>query len=96
MPPASPTRQSTGTPFFGESLFKFLRELKVHNEREWFLANKERFESEVRQPMLAFIMAFADPLQAINQHYLADPRPSGGSMFRIFRDARFCVCVISI
>jgi uncharacterized protein (TIGR02453 family) len=76
-------------PFFGEALFAFLRELKVHNEREWFLANKERFEAEVRQPMLAFIMAFADPLQRLNEHYLADPRPSGGSMFRIFRDARF-------
>ncbi len=75
--------------FFSERLFAFLRDLKRNNEREWFQANKARFEADVREPLLAFIMAFADPLQTINRHYFADPRPSGGSMFRIFRDTRF-------
>jgi uncharacterized protein (TIGR02453 family) len=75
--------------FFDANLFRFLRELKRHNDRECFQANKARFETEVREPMLSFIMAFADPLQKLNRNYLADPRPVGGSMFRIFRDARF-------
>ncbi|HWQ08093.1 MAG TPA: TIGR02453 family protein, partial [Holophaga sp.] len=56
---------------------------------EWFQANKARFEADVREPMLGFIMAFAEPLRRINQHFVADPRPAGGSMFRIFRDTRF-------
>lgn len=75
--------------FFTPALFRFLRDLQEHNDREWFQVNKERFESDVREPMLAFIMAFADPLQRLNGHFLADPRPAGGSMFRIVRDTRF-------
>ena len=43
----------------------------------------------MREPMLAFIMAFGGPLPGISRHFVADPRPSGGSMFRIFRDTRF-------
>jgi uncharacterized protein (TIGR02453 family) len=76
-------------PFFNESLFHFLGELRANNDREWFQANKARFETDVKEPMLAFIMAFAEPLQRINKHYVADPRPMGGSLFRIFRDTRF-------
>jgi uncharacterized protein (TIGR02453 family) len=70
-------------------LFKFLRELKKNNDREWFLANKARYESDVRDPMLRFIADFADPLHSISRHFVADPRPMGGSFFRIYRDTRF-------
>lgn len=76
-------------PFFREELFRFLVDLKTHNDRAWFQANKARYEAEVREPMLAFIMAFSDPLRDLNGHFVADPRPVGGSMFRIFRDTRF-------
>ncbi len=76
-------------PFFREELFRFLVDLRTHNDRTWFQANKARYEAEVREPMLAFIMAFSDPLRGLNEHFVADPRPVGGSMFRIFRDTRF-------
>lgn len=76
-------------PFFTPALFRFLRDLGKNNDREWFQANKTRFDEEVREPMLAFIMALAEPLRTVSPHVLADPRPSGGSMFRIFRDTRF-------
>ena len=85
--PHAPGKTPSG--WFQPSLFRFLAELKASNEREWFQANKPRFEREVREPMLAFIAAFAGPLEGLNRHYLADPRPSGGSMFRINRDTRF-------
>lgn len=75
--------------FFTPALFRFLSELADHNDREWFQASRERFEAEVRGPMQAFILAFAEPLGTLSPHFLADPRPSGGSMFRIFRDTRF-------
>ena len=88
-----PQRQEPATgskrPFFTPALFQFLSELKVNNDREWFQANKARFEAEVKGPMLAFVTAFAEPLERINKHYVADPRPVGGSMFRINRDTRF-------
>lgn len=75
--------------FFAPAFFRFLSELAVNNNREWFQANRARFETEIREPMQAFILAFADPLRRVSPHFLADPRPSGGSMFRIFRDTRF-------
>ena len=42
-------------PSFSPELFKFLRELRQHNEREWFNANKARYEREVKEPGLAFV-----------------------------------------
>jgi uncharacterized protein (TIGR02453 family) len=76
-------------PYFGPGLFDFLRELRQHNSRDWFLANKPRYESEVRDPMLRFITDFGPRLRAISRHFRADPRPVGGSLFRIHRDTRF-------
>jgi uncharacterized protein (TIGR02453 family) len=74
---------------FGPKLFKFLRELEKNNHRDWFQANKQRYEQDVRDPMLGFIADFGPRLSKINRHFVADPRPSGGSMFRIYRDTRF-------
>ena len=71
------------------ALFDFLRDLEANNERSWFEANKERYNAEVRDPMLDFIGAFAGPLRGISPHFVADPRPNGGSLFRIYRDTRF-------
>ena len=71
------------------ALFDFLRGLKANNEKTWFEANKERYKAEVRDPMLDFIAAFAKPLAKISPHFRADPRPNGGSLFRIYRDTRF-------
>ncbi|MDE0110741.1 MAG: DUF2461 domain-containing protein, partial [Albidovulum sp.] len=70
-------------------LFDFLRELKDNNNRPWFEANKERYKFEVRDPVLDFISAFAQPLSKISPHFVADPRANGGSLFRIYRDVRF-------
>jgi len=74
---------------FGPGLFRFLIELEAHNERAWFQAHKEVYETEAKAPLLGFIAALAGPLRKISRHFEADPRPVGGSMFRIFRDTRF-------
>ena len=71
------------------ALFDFLRELGANNERPWFEENKARYRAEVRDPMLDFIQAFAEPLAEISPHFRADPRANGGSLFRIYRDTRF-------
>ena len=73
----------------GAGLFRFLKDLKANNDREWFQENKARYEAEARDPMLRFIAEFSGPLSSISKHFIADPRPSGGSMFRIYRDTRF-------
>lgn len=72
-----------------QRLFRFLKDLQTHNEREWFQENKARYEAEARDPMLQFIAAFSGPLAGISRHFSADPRPTGGSLFRIYRDTRF-------
>ncbi len=79
----------TNQPHFGRELFKFLVELAGNNNREWFNANKERYERHVREPFLCLIADFAPRLRSISPHFLADPRPTGGSLFRIYRDIRF-------
>lgn len=76
-------------PHFQPALFQFLRDLAKTNKREWFLTNKERYEQDVKSPLLRFIGDFAPRLSKISPHFLADPRPTGGSMFRIYRDTRF-------
>ena len=40
---------------FPPELFRFLKDLAAHNDRAWFNANKERYETAVKGPLLAFI-----------------------------------------
>ncbi len=75
--------------YFTADLFKFLSELKAHNERDWFLKNKERYEKSARDPMLRFINDLGPRLKKLSPHFVADARPQGGSMMRIYRDTRF-------
>jgi uncharacterized protein (TIGR02453 family) len=75
--------------YFTPAFFQFLRDLKAHNDREWFADNKSRYVEHVETPMLAFIRDFAPRLRSISVAYVADPRKMGGSMFRIHRDTRF-------
>src|SRR5262249_47928008 len=74
---------------FGPGLFSFLTDLRANNNREWFAANKHRYEEQLLEPALAFIDAFAPRLEKISRHFRADARPSGGSLFRTYRDTRF-------
>jgi uncharacterized protein (TIGR02453 family) len=75
--------------YFQPSFFKFLRDLKKNNNRLWFNANKERYELEVRNPLLDFIGEAGPDLRKISKNVVADNSPTGGSMFRIYRDTRF-------
>lgn len=77
------------TRYFTPALFAFLRDLEENNDRVWFKANQTRFEAAVREPALDFINDFAGPLHKISEHFVADSRKSGGSLFRIQRDTRF-------
>src|SRR5437660_5093902 len=74
---------------FSPGLFDFLRELRAHNNREWFQKNKARYEREAREPALRFIEDVGPQLRKLSTHLMADPRPVGGSLFRINRDIRF-------
>jgi len=69
--------------------FRFLSDLADNNDREWFAANKQRYEDDLREPVLQFVRDFAPYLADISPFFRADARKSGGSMFRIYRDTRF-------
>jgi len=77
------------TRYFTDATFAFLEDLADNNDRAWFKANQDLYEEQVREPALAFIEDFAEPLMKISPHLVADPRKVGGSLFRIHRDARF-------
>lgn len=77
------------SPHFRPALFAFLRELAKNNRRDWFQANKDRYARSVREPATRFITDFAGELRKLSPHLRADPRPVGGSLFRIHRDTRF-------
>ncbi len=77
-------------PSFSPELFAFLTKLAENNDRAWFAANKDRYVADVQEPALAFIEDVGMRLpEEVSRHITADPRPTGGSMFRIYRDIRF-------
>jgi uncharacterized protein (TIGR02453 family) len=74
---------------FTPDLFQFLRQLKRNNDRDWFAKNKQRYIDDVQQPALDFVSDVGVGLRKISKNLVADPRPVGGSLFRIYRDVRF-------
>ena len=79
------SRYATFTP----AALKFLDELKRNNNRDWFTANKQRYEEEVLDVALRFIQSMQDPLAEFAPHFTAIPRRMGGSLMRVYRDTRF-------
>src|SRR5690242_18331896 len=75
--------------YFTRDTFRFLDELAANNRKEWFDANRDRYERFAKEPMLRFISDLGPKLAKAAPGYQADPRPVGGSMMRIFRDIRF-------
>jgi uncharacterized protein (TIGR02453 family) len=75
--------------YFTKATLDFLKQLRAHNDRDWFLANKERYEKCARDPFLRLIADLAPAFEKAKLPYIADPRPNGGSMLRIYRDIRF-------
>jgi len=82
-------KSTAALPRFTPDLFRFLGDLADNNEREWFKANKQRYDDSVKEPALEFIEAFGPRLEAISPHFEANARAVGGSLFRIHRDTRF-------
>ncbi len=85
--PAAATRPKFAG--FPSDAVAFLADLEAHNEREWFERNRPRYEAAVRAPAMALIEAMGALLPEISKHFVADPRPVGGSLMRIHRDVRF-------
>jgi len=75
--------------YFNPKVFQFLEQLRRNNRRAWFLKRRPEFEEFVRQPGLRFIADLQLRLRDVSTWLVADPKPNGGSLFRIYRDVRF-------
>ena len=74
---------------FEQRTIRFLEELEANNNREWFKSNKGRYEEDVLDVALRFIIAMQDPLADIAPRFTAIPSRVGGSLMRVYRDTRF-------
>ena len=74
---------------FERRTIRFLEELESNNNREWFKSNKSRYEEDVLDVALRFIIAMQEPLADIAPRFTAVPSRVGGSLMRVYRDTRF-------
>lgn len=87
--PFPPITSREWSRMFTPATLNFLAELAVNNEKNWFEANKARYEALVREPALDFIAAMQSRLHTFAPQFRADPRKMGGSLMRVYRDTRF-------
>jgi uncharacterized protein (TIGR02453 family) len=67
-------------------IFDFLKELKANNDREWFQANKDRY-NKARQAFESFINDLIPMIRTVDP--LVDMITAKDCIFRIYRDVRF-------
>jgi uncharacterized protein (TIGR02453 family) len=66
----------------------FLTDLRAHNDKPWFDANRARFESAYVEAAKTFVEVIGPELKKLVPGIHAEPRVNG-SIFRINRDVRF-------
>ena len=74
---------------FEPRTIRFLEELKANNNREWFKEHKSRYEGDVLDVALRFIISVQEPLIEFAPRFTAVPTRVGGSLMRVYRDTRF-------
>ena len=72
--------------WFTDDFNKFFKDLAKNNNKEWFEAHREEYETEVREPMRDLIGEMNERFKTFAPEIGGDPKRS---MFRINRDIRF-------
>jgi uncharacterized protein (TIGR02453 family) len=73
---------------FRPEALDFLRRLEANNERDWFHAHREEYDTLLLEPARDFVEAFGALSERLGEGVDADPRV-GRSIMRINRDTRF-------
>lgn len=73
---------------FPRTVCGFLRDLQVNNQRDWFEANRTRYESEWLEPAKAYVEGIAGWMQTLDPPHKGEAKVNG-SIRRINRDVRF-------
>lgn len=71
-----------------ETTLAFLRDLRHHNDRQWFLGHKKRYDT-ARSEFEEFVELLLARIATFDPTIAATRRPARDYIFRIYRDARF-------
>lgn len=72
--------------WFSPATIDFFAELTLHNDRDWFAANKKRYEKEVKAPFEAFASVMVGRMRELDSNITIEPKKA---ISRIHRDTRF-------
>lgn len=72
--------------YFTQDFIDFFDDLKKNNNRDWFNANKKRYEQSVKLPFENFIQDMIFKIQEDDENLIITPKEA---IFRIYRDIRF-------
>jgi uncharacterized protein (TIGR02453 family) len=64
----------------------FLRELKEHNDRDWFTPKLDQYKQLVREPMLELVHSLHVEMLRFAPAYVGEPAKC---VYRVYRDTRF-------
>ena len=67
---------------------RFLGDLSLHNDREWFQSHRQRYEDSYLAPAEEFVLAMGEKLRTISKDIRYEPKING-SISRVNRDIRF-------
>lgn len=73
-------------PWLTNDAIDFLAELELNNDRDWFSANKKRYETSVKKPMELLAEQLIPQMRKVDPAINMEPKKA---VFRIYRDTRF-------
>jgi len=73
---------------FSRKAFKFLKDLKAHNDKRWFEAQRTDYEQYLLQPLRDLVTDLADFMLGIDLSFEVAPAVNK-TISRIYRDTRF-------
>src|SRR6185295_6739804 len=80
------TRFGENAMSFTPATLRFFKQLATHNNKEWFEAHRDDYETNVREPMRELVEELDVRFAGFAPEIGGDPKRS---MFRINRDIRF-------
>lgn len=72
--------------WFTNDFDRFFKELAANNNKDWFDANRKRYETSVKAPMHAFVAEMIGRVARLDPQVRIEPKDA---IFRINRDIRF-------
>ena len=72
--------------YFTQDFLDFFKELAANNHKDWFHANKKRYEKSVKDPFKVFVQDMIDRAAAVDDRFAGEAKDA---IFRINRDIRF-------